>query len=120
MDQQVIRETITYSARNITDTDRALGAEFNELALEAMYRARRYMRYGPHDARVAVVTAMLRATAKTAAVDAKAEIEVARTALLDAFSQMTLPSPDGEPTPVALPVSAFDQNDETRDQAVRP
>ena len=81
MEQQVVRETITYASKNVTDEDKALSAAFNTVALEALSIAQMYLRKGPEQARQVVVRSFLGSLAKLAAVDSQVEIEEHRMTL---------------------------------------
>lgn len=103
MDQQVIRETLTYTTRNLTEADKALGAEFNKTAFRALAIANRYLTHGPDAARLAVVKSFLSAISKLAAVDAKAEVEASRQIFLRELHQMTeIVAVDPEVTPTGV------------------
>jgi hypothetical protein len=127
MEEHIVRETLTYTTRQITEIDKAVSAEFNKGVMEAIHWSRKFMRDGPNTARLAIVQTYLRSAAKLSTVDQKAELEVSRRAFLDAFSQMTIPEapetpetfPHGELTAPALPLPALDQDDEVGDTEVR-
>lgn len=118
MEEHLIRETLTYTTRQITAADKAIASEYNKLAMKAIAVASRYLDYGPEPARQAVVLTLLRSAAKSATVDAKAEVEASRVQFLDALSQMTVTS-DGEPATPALALPTVDQDDSLGDQEVR-
>ena len=117
MEQQLVRETLTYTTRQITEVDKALSAEFNKLAFSVLARAHRVMKYGPPPERMIVMRSVLAAIAKLSAVDAKAEVEASRMEFLDALSQMTS-SENALPTVKTLDLTALDQDDEAGDPEV--
>lgn len=118
MEEHLIRETLTYTTRQVTEADKAIASEYNKLAMKAIAQASRYLDYGPETARLAVVSTLLRAAAKQATVDAKAEVEASRVQFLDALSQMTVTA-NGEPATPALALPTVDQDDGLGDQEVR-
>ena len=78
MDQTVIRETISVTATNVTEVDKALGAEFNRTMWRALAQANLYLTHGPESARLAITRSFLTAASRLSALDSQAEVEVAR------------------------------------------
>lgn len=89
MDQKIIRETLTIEAAHVTDEDRELGRAFNKVAWEALGWARFYLRNGPDQARLTIVKSFLSASAKLAAADASAELEIHRQTFQTELASMT-------------------------------
>ena len=118
VDQVLTREVLTVTTQNVSKEDKALGAEVNRIMWKALAQADRYLSHGPESGRQAVVKAALAAATRLGAVDAKREVEVARTALLEVMSGM---SDIGGKTPIydaashapstALAEPADDQDD---------
>lgn len=88
MDQVLTREVLTVTTQNVSEEDKALGAEVNRIMWLALAQAERYLLDGPESGRQAVVKAALAAATRLGAVDAKREVEVARSALLEVMSGM--------------------------------
>lgn len=119
MEQQIIRESLSVTTRQITDDDRAIAREFNDLAYEVLERSRRVMKHGPTEERNIIMRVVLGSLSKLSQVDAKAEIDVSREALLSVMQQMTIPA-NVESTTPAPDLPTVDQVDEAGHPAVRP
>lgn len=91
VDQVVTRETISITATNFTEADKALSAEWNQVAFKALRVANRYLDLGPEHARLAVVKSFLSSLSRISALDSKEEIKASRTELLTALQKMKAP-----------------------------
>lgn len=91
VDQVVTRETISITATNFTEADKALSAEYNALVFKAFRVANRYLSFGPEHARLAVVKTLLTSASRISALDSKEEIKASRTELLTALQKMKAP-----------------------------
>lgn len=87
-DQVLTREVLTVTTTNVSDEDKKLGAEVSRLQWKALAVAERYLDFGPETARRDIVKALLASAARLGAVDANQQLEVSRTALLDAMAGM--------------------------------
>lgn len=83
MDQTVVKETISVITKNVTEVDKALGAEFNRIGFMALNQAERYL-LGFHGegARLSITNTFLKTMARLSAADASKEIEEHRATFL--------------------------------------
>lgn len=109
MDQSYIREVISVTATNITDEDKALGAEFNKTMWRALAQANLYLTHGPETARLTITKAFLTAASRLSALDSQSEIEEHRIA----FSQLLLSQTDVPPRHYdAIPATSTQSTDD--------
>lgn len=118
MEEQIVRESLVVTTRQVTEADKAIAREYNAVVMRAIAQANRYLTFGPESARQAVTLTLLRSAAKQATVDAKAEIDVSRQAFLEAFSQMTV-THNGELAAPTVDIPTVDQDDSVGDTEVR-
>lgn len=108
MDQTVIRETLSITTKNVTEDDKALGAEFNRLAWMAMEQAERYLVCGPEDARIAVTRDFIKAMSRLSAADSSRELEEHRVAFMSYIT--------GEPSHEPVAITATSQQSDHQDE----
>jgi hypothetical protein len=117
MDQQVIRETISVTSTNVTDEDKALGAEFNKTMWRALAQANLYLSHGPESARLTITKSFLTAASRLSALDSQSEIEEHRLAFMSYLShqQTDIHAAGGDP-PAPHAIDATSANGRADDQ----
>lgn len=89
MDQQILRETLIIRNKQVTEADRILGEEFNQVAMMALNRARRYLLFGPESSRLAITKQFLSAISKLSNISAEETLEQHREQFLSYLSSET-------------------------------
>lgn len=88
MEEKVVRETISITQHNVTDEDKALAAEFNKTAWQALAQANRYLIHGPESARLNITKSFIGVLSRLSAVDTESALEAHRTTFLRELAEM--------------------------------
>lgn len=93
-DEVITREVLTITHTNVTDTDRELGAMFNQRVLaKSIQWMEFYLDHGPPDARLAVVKACIPVAAKLSSLESKDQLSHTREQLLSLTTRMSVLDP---------------------------
>jgi len=89
MESTVYRETLSVTATEISDEDKALGRRYNEVLWRALEQAETYLLFGPETARLQITKSFLQSASRLSAIDSQTEVETHRKSFLAVLSKMT-------------------------------